>query len=323
MAGYLEAGDGRLSASWALQQINCRCVWPILFRLISLFRGNDHATAADARSARPRRRTRLRRGRLQRQQHGADPGHHGGRQRDRTAPSSSRPAAAPVPITQRQLPAPPDAGGRPSCIPDIPIVMHQDHGNSPATCSVAIDQGFTSRDDGRFAAGGWQDTGHLRVQRQGYAGSRRSGRMRSVSRSKARSAASAGIEDRTRGWPAAATKAMAHLTDPGEAERFVADTGCDALAVAIGTSHGAYKFTRKPDGRCAEDGPDRGDPPPAAEHAPGDARLQQRAARTGRPHQQVRRQDEGKLRRAGRGNPEAASSTACARSMSTPTTAWQ
>ncbi len=38
------------------------------------------------------------------------------------------------------------------------------------------------------------------------------------------------------------------LTDPEEAARFVADTGVDALAVAIGTSHGAYKFTRKPDG---------------------------------------------------------------------------
>ena len=38
------------------------------------------------------------------------------------------------------------------------------------------------------------------------------------------------------------------LTDPDEAERFVADTGVDALAVAMGTSHGAYKFTREPDG---------------------------------------------------------------------------
>ncbi len=38
------------------------------------------------------------------------------------------------------------------------------------------------------------------------------------------------------------------LTDPDEAERFVAETGVDALAVAIGTSHGAYKFTRKPTG---------------------------------------------------------------------------
>ena len=38
------------------------------------------------------------------------------------------------------------------------------------------------------------------------------------------------------------------LTDPEEAERFVADTGVDALAVAMGTSHGAYKFSREPDG---------------------------------------------------------------------------
>ena len=41
---------------------------------------------------------------------------------------------------------------------------------------------------------------------------------------------------------------MAHLTDPEEAERFVAETKCDALAVAIGTSHGAYKFTAQPTG---------------------------------------------------------------------------
>jgi fructose-bisphosphate aldolase class II len=48
-----------------------------------------------------------------------------------------------------------------------------------------------------------------------------------------------------------ATGALSHdqlLTDPDEAERFVAETGVDALAVAIGTSHGAYKFTRKPTG---------------------------------------------------------------------------
>jgi fructose-bisphosphate aldolase class II len=40
---------------------------------------------------------------------------------------------------------------------------------------------------------------------------------------------------------------LSHLTDPGQAEEFVGLTGCDALAIAIGTSHGAYKFTRKPD----------------------------------------------------------------------------
>ncbi len=45
---------------------------------------------------------------------------------------------------------------------------------------------------------------------------------------------------------------MAHLTDPAQAEQFVADTGVDALAVAIGTSHGAYKFKKKPTGEVLE-----------------------------------------------------------------------
>ncbi|MBU1072342.1 class II fructose-bisphosphate aldolase, partial [bacterium] len=56
-----------------------------------------------------------------------------------------------------------------------------------------------------------------------------------------------GIED-GHGAGLTGDEALAHLTDPDEAERFVADTGCDALAVAIGTSHGAYKFTTKPGG---------------------------------------------------------------------------
>jgi fructose-bisphosphate aldolase class II len=56
-----------------------------------------------------------------------------------------------------------------------------------------------------------------------------------------------GIED-GHGAGLSSEEALEHLTDPEEAERFVADTGCDALAVAIGTSHGAYKFTRKPTG---------------------------------------------------------------------------
>ncbi len=56
-----------------------------------------------------------------------------------------------------------------------------------------------------------------------------------------------GIED-GHGAGLSGEEALEHLTDPEEAERFVADTGCDALAVAIGTSHGAYKFTSKPTG---------------------------------------------------------------------------
>ena len=73
-----------------------------------------------------------------------------------------------------------------------------------------------------------------------------------------------------------------HLTDPDEAVAFVHETGIDALAVAFGTSHGAYKFAQEPDRRGAEDGPDRGDPPPPARHAPRHARLVERAARARR-----------------------------------------
>ncbi|HUU21306.1 MAG TPA: class II fructose-bisphosphate aldolase, partial [Phycisphaerae bacterium] len=56
-----------------------------------------------------------------------------------------------------------------------------------------------------------------------------------------------GIED-GHGAGLSAEQAQEHLTDPDQAEKFVADTGLDALAVAIGTSHGAYKFSRKPTG---------------------------------------------------------------------------
>jgi fructose-bisphosphate aldolase class II len=56
-----------------------------------------------------------------------------------------------------------------------------------------------------------------------------------------------GIED-GHGAGLSADEALAHLTDPDQAGEFVAATGCDALAVAIGTSHGAYKFKKKPTG---------------------------------------------------------------------------
>ena len=67
-------------------------------------------------------------------------------------------------------------------------------------------------------------------------------RTRSASPSRASWARSAG--SRT-----ASDRARCHLTDPDQAVEFVEQTGIDALAVAIGTSHGAYKFSRKPDGK--------------------------------------------------------------------------
>jgi fructose-bisphosphate aldolase class II len=136
--------------------------------------------------------------------------------------------------------------------PAIPIAMHQDHGNSPATCKSAIDNGFTSvMMDGSLEEDGKSPATYdynVRVTREvvklahakgvsvegelGCLGSLESGE---------------GEQEDGHG----ATGKLSHdqlLTDPEEAERFVAETGVDALAVAIGTSHGAYKFTRKPDG---------------------------------------------------------------------------
>ena len=128
--------------------------------------------------------------------------------------------------------------------PRIPIAMHQDHGNSVATCISAVEQGFTSvmmdgslQEDGKTPA---SYEYNVRVTREvvEYAHKRGvtvEGELGCLG----------GIED-GHGAGLSAADALAHLTDPSQAERFVADTGVDALAVAIGTSHGAYKFKRKP-----------------------------------------------------------------------------
>ncbi len=130
--------------------------------------------------------------------------------------------------------------------PNIPIAMHQDHGNSPATCFSAIDQGFTSvmmdgslMEDGKSPATYEYNVGVTKqvVQRAHALGVTVEAEIGCLG----------GIED-GHGAGLTGDEALAHLTDPAEAERFVADTGCDALAVAIGTSHGAYKFTVKPTG---------------------------------------------------------------------------
>jgi fructose-bisphosphate aldolase, class II len=136
--------------------------------------------------------------------------------------------------------------------PHIPTVMHQDHGNSVSTCLSAIENGFTSvmmdgslQEDGKTPASYEYNVkvtaevvklAHARgvsVEGElGCLGSLESGH---------------GEQEDGHG----AEGQLSHdqlLTDPDEAARFVAETGCDALAVAIGTSHGAYKFTRKPDG---------------------------------------------------------------------------
>ncbi|QEF96913.1 Fructose-bisphosphate aldolase [Stieleria maiorica] len=136
--------------------------------------------------------------------------------------------------------------------PHIPIVMHQDHGNSPETCKSAIENGFTSvmmdgslEEDGKTPADyeynarvtkAVVEMAHAKnvsVEGElGCLGSLESGE---------------GEQEDGHG----AVGELTHdqlLTDPDEAQRFVEETGVDALAVAIGTSHGAYKFTKKPTG---------------------------------------------------------------------------
>jgi fructose-bisphosphate aldolase class II len=130
--------------------------------------------------------------------------------------------------------------------PKIPIAMHQDHGNSPETCLSAIKQGFTSvMMDGSLSADGKTPSTYeynvevtRKVVKAAHAkGVTVEGEIGTLG----------GIED-GHGAGLTGAQAMEHLTNPVQAQQFVADTGVDALAVAIGTSHGAYKFTSKPTG---------------------------------------------------------------------------
>ena len=136
--------------------------------------------------------------------------------------------------------------------PEIPLVMHQDHGQSPAICQGAIDLGFSSvmmdgslREDGKTPASFDYNIDVTRkvvdmAHRVGVTVEGELGCLGSLE------TGMAGEEDGI-----GAEGVLDHaslLTDPEEAAQFVKATGLDALAIAIGTSHGAYKFTRKPTG---------------------------------------------------------------------------
>ena len=136
--------------------------------------------------------------------------------------------------------------------PDIPICMHLDHGNGMETCATAIQNGFTSvMMDGSLKADGKTPADYAynaditrRVTEMAHAcGVSVEGELGVLG------SLETGMGDQEDGH--GATEKLGHdqlLTDPAEAEQFVKDTGVDALAIAMGTSHGAYKFTRKPDG---------------------------------------------------------------------------
>jgi len=130
--------------------------------------------------------------------------------------------------------------------PKIPIAMHQDHGNSPETCLSAIKQGFTSvMMDGSLMEDGKTPASYeynVKTTKKVVTAAHKKGVT-----VEGELGCLGGIED-GHGAGMTGEEALKHLTDPAQAEQFVADTGVDALAVAIGTSHGAYKFTRKPTG---------------------------------------------------------------------------
>ncbi len=127
--------------------------------------------------------------------------------------------------------------------PEIPLVMHLDHGNSFETCKSAIDTGFTSvmMDGSLMPDGKTPSTFEYNVEV--------TRKVVELAHSKGVTVEGeigvlGGIED---GHGAGGT-GLEHVTDPDQAAKFVELTGVDALAIAIGTSHGAYKFSRKPDG---------------------------------------------------------------------------
>jgi fructose-bisphosphate aldolase class II len=136
--------------------------------------------------------------------------------------------------------------------PTVPIVMHQDHGQSPAICQGAIDLGFSSvmmdgslQEDGKTVASYDYNVAVTRkvvdiAHAVGVTVEGELGCLGSLETMKG---------DKEDGHGAEGTMTREQLlTDPEQAADFVKKTQVDALAIAIGTSHGAYKFSRKPTG---------------------------------------------------------------------------
>ena len=136
--------------------------------------------------------------------------------------------------------------------PHIPVCMHQDHGNNEATCMTAIQYGFTSvMMDGSLEADAATPASYeynLDITRRvtemaHHAGVSVEGELGVLG-----SLETGGGEQEDGHGATGKLSEDQLLTDPDQAVDFVKDTKVDALAIAMGTSHGAYKFTRKPDG---------------------------------------------------------------------------
>jgi len=136
--------------------------------------------------------------------------------------------------------------------PHIPVCVHLDHGNELSTCLSAMELGFSSvMMDGSLKADAKTPSDYdynAEVTREvvelaharGVSVEGEIGVLGSLETGEGEKEDGHGFEGKL------ARDQL--LTNPAEAERFVRDTGVDALAVAVGTSHGAYKFTRRPDG---------------------------------------------------------------------------
>jgi fructose-bisphosphate aldolase class II len=137
--------------------------------------------------------------------------------------------------------------------PHIPVVMHQDHGTSPAVCLRSIQSGFSSvMMDGSLMEDGKTPSSYeynvevtKKVVEMAHAGGvsveGELGCLGSLETGEAGEEDGIGAEGKL--------DEDQLLTDPDEAADFVKQTGVDALAIAIGTSHGAYKFTQAPTGK--------------------------------------------------------------------------
>jgi fructose-bisphosphate aldolase class II len=136
--------------------------------------------------------------------------------------------------------------------PQIPICVHLDHGNGPATCVSAIQANFTSvmmdgslKSDGKTPADWAYNVGVTKMVADiahlaGVSVEGELGVLGSLETGKGEKEDGHGAEGK-----------LSHdqlLTNPDEAVKFVRETKVDALAIAMGTSHGAYKFSRKPTG---------------------------------------------------------------------------
>ena len=136
--------------------------------------------------------------------------------------------------------------------PDIPVCVHQDHGTSPAICQRSIQLGFTSvmmdgslMEDGKTPSSYEYniDVTRRTVEMAHACGVSVEGELGCLG---SLETGQAGEEDGVGAEGILTHEQM--LTDPLEAADFVTKTQCDALAIACGTSHGAYKFSRPPTG---------------------------------------------------------------------------